>query len=54
MRRSSRTLTAACLVMLSIAPTLRAQTVTVDGAVGKKIEMDGALLDSLGRQSRLM
>jgi hypothetical protein len=54
MRCSSRTLTAACLVMLSIAPTLRAQTVAVDGAVGKKLEVDGALLDSLGRQSRLM
>jgi hypothetical protein len=54
MRRLSRTLAAASLVMLSFASVLRAQAVTVDGAVGKTLDVDGALLDSLGRQSRLM
>jgi hypothetical protein len=54
MRSPSRTLTATALVLLSFVTTLRAQTVTVDGAVGKRLDVDGALLDSLGRQSRLM
>ncbi len=54
MRLSSRTLVIASLAVLAFVPALRAQTVPVDGAVGKKIDVDGALLDSLGRQSRLM
>ncbi|MBZ5639493.1 MAG: hypothetical protein LAO51_12170 [Acidobacteriia bacterium] len=54
MRLMFRAYAASCLAMLSFAPALRAQTVAVDGAVGKKLEVDGALLDSLGRQSRLM
>ncbi len=54
MRPSLRTLALASLVLLTSPHAVRAQPVIVDGAVGRKLEVDGALLDSLGRQSRLM
>ena len=54
MRAFLRAVTAASLLLLAFLPAVHAQTVTVDGAVGKKVDVDGALLDSLGRQGRLV